>query len=95
MTANRRPAKVTPVIAYADDITNVVIHTHDVAINRTALECCTRATAAILNTTKSIGLAIGEWTQPRTEWGINTYNQIKILGISFSRTIEQSSSIKW
>jgi hypothetical protein len=83
------------VTAHVDDIIILVTRPHDFVIIRTAMECNTLATKAIPNIIKSKALAIGGWTQPRTELRIATYDQIKILGITFSRTRAQSSTTSW
>ena len=82
-------ANKTVVVAYADDVTIFVTSPTDLPVIHDAIQCYEKATGARLNTRKSKALAVGGWSTTMAPLGIVYANEIKILGVTFSSTIEQ------
>ena len=57
-----------------------------------AIQIYERESTARLNLQNSQALAIGRWNTPANELGINFQSQIKILAVTFWRTIEESTT---
>jgi hypothetical protein len=85
----------TPIVAYADDITIMVTHPADFDIIHSALQVYGKASGATLSPLKSRALAIAKWTAPPTILGIPFYPEVKILGVTFGPTIQQSINTSW
>jgi CHAT domain-containing protein len=90
-----RGKRITPVVAYADDVTVFVTQPADFTIIQQAVQCYERATGAKLNSQKSKAIAIGNWTEPATALGITFHNQATILGVNFGPTIAKSITDSW
>jgi hypothetical protein len=86
---------LTPIVAYADDITVMVTQPTYFAIIKRALTTYGKAFGAILNPLKSRALPIANWSFPATELVIAFCTQVKILGIRFWAMILQSINDSW
>jgi hypothetical protein len=60
-----------------------------------AIQIYERASGARLNPPNSHALAIGHWTTPETDLGIDFQSRLKILGVNFGRTIKESTTATW
>jgi len=87
-------ANQTVVVACADDVTIFVTSPTDLPVIHDAIQCYEKATGARL-TRKSKALAVGGWSTTMVPLGIPYANEIKILGITFSSTVEQSTKKSW
>jgi hypothetical protein len=67
----------------------------DFAIIQQALTTYGKASGATLNPHKSRALPIANWSVPATELRIAFRTDVKILGISFGGTIQQSINNSW
>jgi hypothetical protein len=94
ITIGQRARGVT-VLAYADDVTVFVTRPAEFITILNALQLYQRATGARLNPKKSKTLAIGSWKVPATELGIEFCTRVKILGVTFETTIENSTNKSW
>jgi len=54
-----------------------------------------KASGARLNILKSKGLAVGEWKGTENDLGVNFVSNVRILGITFSNTMEGTGHISW
>lgn len=90
-----RHTRPTSVEVYTDDITIFVTSTADFPIIKDAIHQYERVSGARLNSQKSKALAGGRWSSPETVLGIDYYPHVKILGITFWGTIEQSMNDSW
>ena len=88
-------ANKTVVVAYADDVTIFVTSPTDLPVIHDAIQCYEKATGAHLNARKLKALAVGGWSTTTVPLGIPYANEIKILGVTFSSTIEQSTKKSW
>ena len=85
----------TAAIAYADDISIFVSDPEDINKIQKALDTYTKASGAKINTKKSKILPLGGWNESLNVLGIQYVDQIKILGITFAKTTEQSRRHTW
>jgi len=87
-----RSTRSPPVVAYVDDVTVLVTQPGDFTIIHEAVRCYDKATGAKFNSQKSKVLPIvgGKWSQPATELGIESHDQVRILGIQYGTTIAKS-----
>jgi len=83
------------VVAYADDVAIFVTAPTDVPDIQDAIQCYEKANGARLNTRKSKALAVDRWSKTTVQLGIPYANEVEILGITFSSTIEQSTKKGW
>lgn len=90
-----RRARRAAVVANADDLTIFVTSPTGFPVIRDANRCYERASGACLNPKKSKALAIGGWSAPVTDLGIEFHSHVKILGVTFGSTIEQSMKESW
>jgi hypothetical protein len=88
-------ANKTVVVAYADKVTIFVTLPTELPIIHYAILCYEKATGARLNTKKSKALTVGGWSTTTVPLGIPYANEVKILGITFSNTTEQSTKKSW
>jgi len=88
-------ARKTVVVAYTDDITIFVTTPTDVPVINDAIQCYEKATTARLNTRKSKALAVGGWSTSTDRLNTPYHAEIKILGVTFASTIEQSMNKSW
>jgi hypothetical protein len=87
--------RLSPVFAYADDVTIAVTRPADFEVIRTAIQTFDRATGARLNPRKSKALAIGAWTTAPTTLDIDFCDRATILGVGYGPTVAQSSRDCW
>ena len=59
------------------------------------MRCFDRATGARVNPRKSKALAIGRWNTHETVLGTEYHTTVKILGVTFRSTLEQSMHASW
>jgi len=90
-----RTANRVAVVAYADDVTIFVTHRDEFRILQDALQCYEEATGARLNIQKSKVLAIGGWNDTGKDLGVDFVQNMRILGITFSATIEETTHNNW
>jgi hypothetical protein len=83
------------VLAYADDITVILSEREDIEKVHQAIRIYEQATGAQLNPNKSRALAVGGWTEPITPLGIELFQQVKILGLTFESTVYASVQESW
>jgi hypothetical protein len=84
----RRPKTVA--VAYAEDITIFVTTPTDIPVLQETIRCYEKAMGARLNTRKSRALAVGGWSTNTNVLNIPHQTEIKILGVTFTKTVEQS-----
>ena len=90
-----RRARRASVVAYADDITIFVTATDDFSIIEYAVHQYEKASGVFLNPQKSKVLAVGTWDSSETVLGIKYHPHVKILGITFWSSIDQSMNDSW
>ena len=83
------------VVAYADDVTIFVTQRDDFRIRRDALQCYEKASGARLNIQKSKALAIGGWIGTGNDLGVDFVPNMRILGITFSNTLQRTAHDSW
>jgi hypothetical protein len=83
------------VLAYADAITVFLSKVEDIEKVHQALRIYEQATWAHLNPNKSRALAVGGWTEPITLLGIELFQQVKILGVTFGSTVDATVQDSW
>jgi hypothetical protein len=81
------------VVAYAD-VTIFVTQHADFRVIRDAIQLYEKASGARLNVQKSKAIAIG-WNKNENDLGVNLVPNIRILGITFSNTIEEATYECW
>ena len=82
-------------LAYADDITVFLSSREDIEKVHKAIRIYEQATGAQLNPNKSRALAVGGWTEPITPFGIELFQQVKILGVTFGSTVDATVQEVW
>jgi len=85
----------TTVIAYANDVSVLVISKEDMSTVRDAMACYEKATGATLNVAKSSALAVGTWDTAFDIMGIPYNVDINILGGNMRNTVKQSALASW
>ena len=85
----------TTVVAYANDVSVLIISEDDVKIIDDALRRYEKSTGAKLNIDKSGGLAVGNWDTSCNAIGIPYKEEITILGIKLKNTIKQKAISSW
>lgn len=90
----RRKAK-TVVTAYADDVTIFLTSAEDIAKLKDLLERYEAATGAKINTKKSKAMALGSWDTAVNIMDIPYQNEIKILGIKFTTSVNATTVNTW
>jgi len=85
----------TVVVAYADDVTIFVTTPTDLPAKQDAMQCYEKAKGARLNTKKSKALAVVGWNKNKEALNITYHTEIKILGVTFTSTVEQSMNNSW
>jgi hypothetical protein len=90
-----RHSRGTKVLAYADDVK--IFFTIPTEFDKVihAILIFEIATGAKLNPKKSKALAVRNWRTPATELGIRFREQVKILGVTFGKTIAESCNNSW
>jgi hypothetical protein len=83
------------VLLYADDITVFLSNVEDIEKVNHAIRIYEQATGAHLNPNKSRALAVGGWKEPITALGIELFQQVKILGITFGTTVDATVQDCW
>jgi hypothetical protein len=83
------------VVDYADDVTTFVTQRDDFRIRRDALQCYGKGSGARLNIQKSKVLAIGGWIGTGNGLGVDFVPNMRILGITFSNTLERTAHDSW
>jgi hypothetical protein len=94
ITIRNRNNKITS-IAYADDITIIITSPLDIPAVQTALNIYEKATGARINISKSKIMAMGKWDTSINIFNIPYYARMKILGINFTSTTEQTVDVNW
>ena len=87
-------AQKTVVLAYADDVTIFMTPT-DLPVIRIDIQCYEKSTGESLNAKKSKALAVGGWSTTTDTLDIPYHTEVNILGVTFTRTIEQSMNKTW
>jgi len=77
-------------VANAEDITIFVARTADFPIIEEAIHQYVKASGACLNPQKSRALAVGKWSPAETVLGFECHPHIKILGVTFWSSPEES-----
>jgi phosphoribosylformimino-5-aminoimidazole carboxamide ribonucleotide (ProFAR) isomerase len=88
-------ARKQVVVAYADDVTIFLTTQADFAVIREAIRCFEKATGASLNPRKSNALAVEGWSTTTNFLDVDYYREIKIMGMEFASTNEQSIQRSW
>jgi len=83
------------VVAYTDDVTIFVTAPTGMPVTRDAIQCYERDTGVRLNTGKSKALAVGGWSTSTDTLNIPYHAEIKILGVTFTSTIEHLTNKSW
>jgi len=83
------------VLAYADDITVFLSNREDIEKVHQAIRTYEMAIGAQLNPNKSRALAVCGWMEPITPLGIELFQQVKILGVTFGSTVEATVQESW
>jgi hypothetical protein len=78
----------TAVVAYTDDVTIFVTQRGDFRVIRDAIQRYEKASGARLNIQKSKALAVERWTGTENELDVDFIPDVRILGITFSNTID-------
>jgi hypothetical protein len=94
VSTGRRSAPVAA-IAYADDATVFLTSPHDVPLLRRALTLYEWASGAEVNVQKSTALALGSWDTATTIWDIPYKQEVCILGIRYTASINRSAVATW
>jgi hypothetical protein len=97
MTKNRieRRSSTTAVIAYADDVTLFVSNPQDISKIQEIIRKYETASGARINYRKSKALAIGTWDTTADIMNIPYVTDVKILGIHFTATTQQTVNKNW
>jgi hypothetical protein len=90
----RRHVK-NPLIAYADDVTLLVSDPQDIPKIQAVIQKCETASWARINYKKSKAMAIGTWKTETNVMDIPYYSDVKILGIHFTPTVQQTVHKNW
>jgi hypothetical protein len=85
----------TTVLAYADDINILMTSPHDIPLLQTILDDYAATTGDRINIGKSKALAISTWDTTVNVMQIPYVADMKILGICFTSTVNQSARISW
>jgi hypothetical protein len=83
------------VLAYADDITVFPLKREDIEKVHHAIRIYERATGAQLNPIKSRVLAVWGWSEPITHLGIELFQHVTILGVTFGSTVDATVQEIW
>jgi len=83
------------VLAYADDITVLLSNREDIEKVHHSIRIHEEAAGAQLNPNKSRTIAVGGWTEPITPLGIELYQHVTILGVTFGPTMEETVRESW
>jgi hypothetical protein len=86
--------RISPILAYAD-ITVLVTQPKDFDTIAKTIHTYEMATGASLNAKKSKAVAIAKWTTPATALGIDSQDQVTILGIKFNATTGATTKVNW
>jgi hypothetical protein len=91
----RQTGKRISVVAYADDITVFLTRQEDIETVQQAVRTYEQATGAQLNPRKSKTLALGGWSTPIAPLGIEQHPHVKILGVMFGTTTDETTKESW
>jgi hypothetical protein len=92
--ARHRHKPVT--VAYVDDVTLILRSTQEVHIIQQAINVYERDTGAKINFHKSKALALGRgWNEATPIMGVAYHQDIRILGVTFGRTVNTSTITSW
>ena len=90
-----RTGNPVAVVAYADDVTIFVTQRDDFRIIRDALQFYEKASEVRLNIQKSKALTIGGWMGTGNDLGVDFVPNMRILGITFTNTVERTAHDSW
>jgi hypothetical protein len=82
-------------LAYADDITVFLTRQEDIETVQHTIRTYEPATGAQFNSCKSKALALGGWSTPIALLGIVQHPHVKILGVRFGSTIDETTKESW
>jgi hypothetical protein len=82
-------------LVYADDITVFQSNPENIEKVNHAIRIYEQATVAHLNPNKSRVLAVGGWMELITPLGIELFQQVKILGVTFGSTVDATVQDNW
>jgi hypothetical protein len=88
-------SKKTTMIAYADDVTILIMSPTDIQLIQEAIRNYQAASGATLNRAKSKAMAIGAWDISTHIMGIPYHTAITILGVQMHNTVSQSANNSW
>jgi hypothetical protein len=83
------------IIAYADDVTIIVSKPEDIRITHETLSTHEEATGAKINIRKSRALALGSWNTSIPIMGVPYCEEMKILGVHVTNTINATARRSW
>ena len=67
----------------------------DIEKGHHAIRIYERATGAQINPYKSRALAVGGWSEPIIPLGIELFQQVTILGVTFGSTVDATVQERW
>ena len=85
----------TAIVAYVDDVTIFITTAANLVIVEDAINIFEQAAGARLTPRKSKALAIGGWNTTDTIRGIEYYQSVTILGVTFWATTRQTMDDTW
>jgi hypothetical protein len=83
------------VLAYADDVNILMMSQHDIPVLQTILDEYATAKGARINIGKSKALVISTWESTVNIMQVPYVAELKILGICFTSTVNQSAVVSW
>lgn len=83
------------VVAYADDISVIVVDDNKLEAIRIAFRNFERSSGALLNVNKTFALNIGPQNEDRTSTWLNMQESVKILGVTFYNSLKQTIEYNW
>jgi hypothetical protein len=90
-----RKGTKTKIVAYADDVTVFLRSQQDIQMVMEAIVCYEQATGARINVKKSLVLALGAWDRSLNVCNVPYHDEIRILGIRFTGTVNGTAEINW
>jgi hypothetical protein len=90
-----RTGRRTTAVVYADNVTYIVTQREYFRVIRDAIQRYEKASGAHLSIQKSKALAVGGWTGTENELGVDFVSDVRILGITFSNTIDGAAHNSW
>jgi hypothetical protein len=86
---------VSKILAYADDVNLLVTSQEEIKHLHTILMENTAASGAKINIQKSKALAVGTWNTNINIMNVPYVDELKILGMRFTTTIQRSALASW